>query len=128
MAEDQSTQGNMEQMEARWRGEQGERGDPGVSRVMKLAAIGLLILVVLTAVGNLWATHDEIGSANAQAAAQHVAARRAGEAVEQKLCHTLDALRALQPPPGSAAANPSRAYEQGLHQVLDRLGPDLGCK
>ena len=55
------------------------------------------------------------------------AQKRAGVAVERAICTTLGKLAALKPPPGAAAANPSRAYEQQLHATLDQLGPDLGC-
>ena len=48
--------------------------------------------------------------------------------LEQRLCTTLSRLAALQPPPGSPADNPSRAYLQGEHTVLAQLGPDVGCK
>lgn len=56
------------------------------------------------------------------------AQKRAGEAVEQKLCLTLGRLAALKPPPGDPGANPSRAFEQQQHAILARLGPDIGCR
>lgn len=56
------------------------------------------------------------------------AQQRQGAVIESKLCTTLGALAALQPPAGSAAGNPSRAYEQRLHAVLAQLGPDIGCR
>lgn len=94
----------------------------------KWAATGLLILTLLVGGGNLYATHASIDSANAQNAAQRAAAKKAGREEEQKLCHTLSAVAKLTPPPGSATTNPSRGYEQQLHAVLARLGPDIGCK
>ena len=54
--------------------------------------------------------------------------RRQGAAFEQKLCATLSRLAALEPPAGSAAGNPSRAYLQREHTVLAELGPDVGCR
>ncbi len=58
-----------------------------------------------------------------EAAAQ----QRQGAALEAKLCTSLDRLAGLQPPPGPATANPSRAYLLQQHQVLAELGPDVGC-
>lgn len=58
---------------------------------------------------------------------EQAAQQRQGEQFEAKLCATLGSLAALQPPPGSAAGNPSRAYLQQEHAVLAELGPDVGC-
>ena len=88
----------------------------------------LLALVLIVGGGNLLATHAEVRSAQQAQQREQAVQRRAGSAVEHKICTTLAHLAALKPPPGSAAANPSRAYEQSLHATLDGLGPDLGCR
>ena len=48
--------------------------------------------------------------------------------IDQKLCTTFGKMAALKPPAGNPKLNPSRAYEQGEHAILDQLGTDLGCK
>ena len=63
----------------------------------------------------------------AQQRREQLAQRRAGEAVEHKICTTMAQLAALKPPPGNPDTNPSRAFDQSLHATLDGLGPDLGC-
>ena len=93
----------------------------------KRAQAVLLMLVLIAGGGNLWATHAEVQSAQAAQQREQAAQRRAGEVVEHKICTTLDQMAALNPPAGDPQANPSRAYEQRLHAVLDGLGPDLGC-
>jgi hypothetical protein len=93
----------------------------------KRAQVVLLFLVLVVGGGNLWATHAQIRSNNAAAARQQAEQRLQGERVLRLICTTMGRLAALRPPPGSAAANPSRAYEQELHLTLDQLGPDLGC-
>ena len=53
--------------------------------------------------------------------------RAAGAVLEAKLCATLAKLAANKPPAGNPQTNPSRAYDQNNHAILDELGPDLGC-
>jgi hypothetical protein len=53
--------------------------------------------------------------------------RAQGAAIDARLCATLDKLASLKPPSGSAADNPSRAYEQKLSETLAQLRPDIGC-
>lgn len=97
---------------------------PGAKR----AVVMLFVLsLMLNAANLLWTAH-EVNSAAAAQRREQVTAQRAGQAVAAKLCKTLGKLAALQPPPGSAQANPSRAYEQQLHETLSQLGPDIGCK
>lgn len=112
-------------------GEQGERGAAGLSRPVRRALVFLFALAVtLAAFGLFWINHAVHGSQAAIQAAQEreqLAAQRAGQQIEAKLCATLGKLAALQPPAGSAAANPSRAFEQDLHATLAQLGPDIGC-
>lgn len=95
------------------------------------AAYSVVFLFTLTlamgAANLLWTSH----AVNSYKAAQQRAAavqQRQGQVIGQKLCTTLRKLSALQPPPGSATANPSRAFEQQLHETLSQLGPDIGCK
>ena len=99
-----------------------------ISRSTKWMAAVLLVLVMLVGGGNLWATYAEVHAYQAAQQRAHAQQEAAGRLIEAKLCHTLGSLSALRPPPGSPRANPSRAYEQELHAVLDRLGPDLGCR
>jgi hypothetical protein len=109
-------------------GEQGETRhapDPpasrGVTSKTARAIVFLFLLAFVTAGLSLMLT---IHYVNSQQAAQ----RQQGLLVEHSICTTLAKLAALKPPPGSAVANPSRAYEQRLHATLDQLSPDLGCK
>jgi hypothetical protein len=104
-----------------------------VSTLSKRRAVISLVVVAFALLGlNLLFTARYVNSTHAkfeqQQAAQQAAQRRAGELVGRAICTTLGKLAALKPPAGSAAANPSRAYEQQLHATLDQLGPDLGCK
>lgn len=98
----------------------------------------LLALVLIVGAANIWSNHSQadtiravgVQGQEAQQAAQHRAQQaQAAQAamIEHRLCLTLGKLAALTPPPGNAAANPSRAYEQLLQRTLSQLGPDLGC-
>ena len=71
---------------------------------------------------------DEVHADKASQARGPVAQQKAGVAVEEKLCDTFGELSELQPPAGSPAGNPSRAFEQKLHSTLVDLGIDLGCR
>lgn len=88
---------------------------------VKTAVGALLALTLAMGAGNLWASWDEVHASQA-------AQQRQGRVVEQKLCTTFGKLAANKPPPGNPAANPSRAYDQNNHAILDELGTDLGCK
>ncbi len=107
----------------------GPTGRPGrdITPGAKLGIIGLLILVLLVGGGNLWATYTEVNSFKQQIAAQEIQQKAANAIFGKKLCATLDRLAALKAPPGSATANPSRAYEQELAATLSELKPDVGC-
>lgn len=92
---------------------------------------GLVALTLVVGAGNLWSGYVE---AHSQAhavlvAEQHVQAEQqaAGAALERKLCTTFGRLAANKPPAGNPVTNPSRAYEQENHAILDELGDDLGC-
>jgi hypothetical protein len=80
----------------------------------------LLLLLIVVGAGNLAATYWEVQDFKHQQQVQ-------GQQTEHQLCTTLGKLSALKPPPGDATANPSRKYEQDLHDVLSALGPDIGC-
>jgi hypothetical protein len=103
------------------KGERGARGEQGMGRTMRRAIVYLFAAgFILSSLSLLFTVHY----VHAQQAAQ----RQAGLLVERKICTTLGSLAALRPPPGNPAANPSRAFDQGLHERLDELGGDLGCK
>jgi hypothetical protein len=113
-------------------GNRGEQGTAGLSVPVRRALVFLFALSVILGGLNLtWTAHEVHASQAAIQAAQHreqVMQQQAGAVLGRKLCATLGALAALKPPAGSAAANPSRAYEQELHATLAQLGPDIGCK
>ena len=109
------------------KGEKGDRGERASPR-QRRAVIYLFVLTVFLAGANLlWTAHEVNASRAAQAHVQALQQQQ-GQVIGRKLCQTLDSLAALTPPGGSPESNPSRAYEQNLHAVLDRLAPDIGCK
>ena len=109
-------------------GNRGERGAPGLSAPIRRALVWLFALSVILAGANLLWTAHEVHASQASQQQQNADRQRQGQVIERKLCTTLGRLTALKPPPGPAAANPSRAYEQELHATLAQLGPDIGCK
>jgi hypothetical protein len=119
-------------------GKRGEKGAAGLSGSVRRSLVILFAIAVLLGGGGLfWAARDQDANAAAQRREQasqlaeqrreQAEQRRAGVILGEKLCLTFGRLAALKPPPGSATANPSRAYEQSLHVTLDQLGADLGC-
>ena len=54
--------------------------------------------------------------------------RKQGERTLHLLCTTFAELAANKPPPGNPETNPSRAYDDRQHVILDQLGADLGCQ
>jgi hypothetical protein len=86
----------------------------------KVAITILMFLLILVGVGNLLATYNAIDNFKK-------AQVDAGQVVEQKLCKTFGKLGDLKPPPGDPINNPSRAFDQKLHETLVELGTDVGC-
>ena len=96
---------------------------PSTRRPILLIVAGMIAAVALSLGYTTWAVHEsQAGQQRLQSAQQ-----RQGQAVNRKLCRTMDALAALVPPPGNPAANPSRAFDDRMHATLDELAPDLGC-
>jgi hypothetical protein len=96
------------------------------------AIVALLVLTLIVGAGNLWASWDQVhASAGDIRASQHheqVLQQQAGAVLERKLCTTFGKLAANKPPAGNPRTNPSRAYDQNNHAILDQLGADFGCK
>jgi hypothetical protein len=113
-------------------GKRGEQGTAGLSRPVRRALVFMFALAVaLAAAGLFWINHAVHDSQAATQAAQHreqVMQQQAAAALERKLCTTFGKLAANKPPAGNPETNPSRAYDQDQHAILDQLGTDLGCK
>ena len=92
------------------------------------AYITALVLALngATYAGIVHQTDASQASQHQQQVAEAAAQRKAGLLVEQKLCATFNRLAANKPPAGNPEKNPSRAYDQRNHAILDELGPDLG--
>jgi hypothetical protein len=114
----------MERMQALAKGDKGDRGEQGprgLSMLQGRAVVFLfLVAVALSVFAIFWVSHSTNRS--------HADQARQGQVIEHRLCATLGALAALQPPAGDPAKNPARAYDQQLHATLAQLGPDLGCR
>lgn len=119
-------------------GPQGEPGKPGAPGTAGLSISVSRALVYLFAVavflGGLslfWSAHEANATRAAIQAAdarEQKAQQRAAVILGEKLCITFARLAANKPPPGNPKTNPSRAYDQNNHEILDELGADLGCK
>jgi hypothetical protein len=88
----------------------------GRIRSFRIVVITFVVAILLNALFTVWSINNYQNQSRAQ-----------GVAIEKTLCHTLDSLSALNPPPGNPADNPSRAYLQQQHKVLSELGSDLKC-
>jgi hypothetical protein len=115
------------------RGEQGTAGAPGLSHPVPGRAVVWMFgfAVVLAVVGLFWINHEvHVTSAAIQSGRQReqVSQQRDGAMLELRLCTTFGKLAALKPPAGNPKTNPSRAFDDNLHDTLDQLGTDLGCK
>jgi hypothetical protein len=108
-------QEGMEQMVSRFQGKKGDKGDQGEKGESRLpgrqawAIVVLVVIIFVSSGASLILSAREIGQNN------------------QKWCATMSLLDAERPPPGSAASNPSRAYEQKLYADFHRLRGQLGC-
>ena len=104
----------------------------GLSRSVRRALVWMFALALIMAGASLfWTAHEVHASQAAIQAAQHreqVLQQQAGVILGRKLCTTFGKLAANRPPAGNPTKNPSRAYEQNEHAILDQLGMDLGCK
>lgn len=93
------------------------RAPAGPGRAIALVVASILLALGLNVAYTTWSVESS------RSAQQHQ-----GELVERKICTTMAHLAALKPPAGNPARNPSRAFDQNLHGVLDNLGFDLGCR
>lgn len=99
----------------------GPRSSPVSLAVTISLTIATFALVLALAIGGAYLASWH------SAQQQQQRERQQGLLVTEKICRTLDAIATLKPPAGDAATNPSRAYEQQFHVVIDQLRPDLGC-
>jgi hypothetical protein len=91
------------------KGDQGDQGERGLPRGQARAIVYLFIIAFLVASASLLYITHVVSQNNV------------------KWCTTITLLVSEKPPPGPAAANPSRAYEQRLYADLTKLRHDLGC-
>jgi hypothetical protein len=95
-----------------------------MDRTMGRIVIAVIAALVLNAVFTL----AIVAVMQRQFDNQQATAKKTGLLVEQRICSTLAALAGNKPPAGNPATNPSRAYDQRNHEILDGLAPDLGCR
>ena len=142
-------QESMEEWEMLARGQKGEPGDigppgpRGIARLSRKAtyALASLAATVLVIVGCALALaftsvsdahHSEQVSRRGEQLAQRgeLLARQALTKISHHnaLCIAIGQLAANDAPAGSAAQNPSRAYEQDQHATFMQLHKQLGCE
>lgn len=109
------------------KGPKGDKGDARLSPQVSRALVVLFLLPSLIAVAAVIGVIVDSVSYQAAQRRQQQVQEQQGRIVERKLCQTLDGLVQLRPPPGNPATNPSRAFEQRLHEKLSQLAPDVGC-
>lgn len=85
-----------------------------------LAALCAVVVILLALGGSYLVTNARIDQTLANQAHQSAT-------FEGQLCNTLNSLKALKPPAGNPATNPSRAFDVNQHVVLSQLAADLGC-
>jgi len=100
------------------KGDRGDRGEQGLSHRVRYGIVVLFIVAVAIAATGLFV--GVRGIQLADAAAAKVSHHNA-------LCNAIGQLGSLPPPPGPAASNPSRSFEQREHSILVRLHQQLGC-
>ena len=123
------------------KGEQGKQGRPGARlpagqarAIVYLFALNLVFIAACLAGLIHYADSTRAALLHQQqvyeAGQRHEQAtqREEGKIVIGKLCTTFGELAANKPPAGNPATNPSRRYDQRNHQILDSIGPDLGCR
>ena len=103
------------------KGDQGDQGERGLSPAVRRALVFLFVFSVILSVGGLFWNAHQVNTSRA-------AYRHQSQVAQRKICITLTSLAALQPPAGDPAANPSRAYLQGLHDRFTEISRDLGCQ
>jgi hypothetical protein len=125
------------------KGETGEQGPRGLARLSRsstyaLAGIAASVLVVVgCALGLAFSSVSD--AHHSEQVAQHgeQLAKRGEQLARQALtkishhnalCIAIGQLAANDAPSGSAAANPSRAYEQTQHATFVQLHQQLGCE
>lgn len=108
-------------------GEKGDRGQRGLTARVAYAIIALFLIAFLIAGSSLLLTSVEIRRYNAKLAAEQAAQEKAGEQEIRALCTDLGTMARIPPPPGPAAANPSRAYEQSEHRAWQGLYSSIRC-
>lgn len=94
--------------------------------VTKVLVITVVLCCVMTG-ATFWAALYQFNSYKTGQQQTEQISQQQGQEVGRKLCLTLEKLAALHPPAGSPGKNPSRSYDQQLHQILAGLGPDIGC-
>lgn len=103
------------------------------------SVISLIVVVFLLLGANLLFTAHYVNSTRAALLSQQqtyeagqrreqVEQRQVGLLVEKAICTDLGTMAAIPAPPGAAASNPSRAYEQAEHRAWTGLDAGLGCK
>lgn len=90
--------------------------------ILSLIGLGIVAAVVNAAFTLILFMHGQQLYNQNQAAA-----KQQGAKIVHSVCLTFDRLAALKPPPGNPTTNPSREYDQELHNTLAQLGPDLEC-
>jgi hypothetical protein len=105
-----------------------EPGSPG--RALALTIICVLAAVLLVAGYFTWSTgntNSQLVSVNQRLRAQQAASQKAGLLIEKAICLDMGTMASIPAPTGSAATNPSRAYEQAEHRAWQGLFDGLRC-
>lgn len=89
--------------------------------------VGLLVLVLLVGAGNLWASWSEVHTFKQQLQSAQAAEQKAAMKELAALCTDVGTMSRIPAPPGPAASNPSRAYEQAEHRAWEGLYTGIEC-
>ena len=109
------------------KGDAGEKGRSLPPSIRRAIVYLCLLSLLLSGVGLFWSSHEVHVNQAAQRTEQ-AQQRKQGERTLTLLCTTFGELAANKPPPGNPQTNPSRAYDDRQHVILDQLGADLGCQ